>query len=888
MAASLAINNLIISCRGTNHQTFSKQSSSSDEELTHSIYSPAKRARKHGGRSNSSNDEKTADTDDERVSYHKIKKQRKFDPELWDNVVAENVSCLPTGIDGLCAYTIKCKATDKVKVIQTDGRKWKKSSATRWKNFGEMRYADCRGSYKCENIDCPYRVQYGVINRMQMKKREGVHVCGLCEDPAVFVECAARRYLQTGKKHIKVFHCGTHTCPVQEKPAKPAERVKEILQKNPDMKPAQVQSAFVLSALRSGEDWTTVVSEASQILDKKWIANQKQDLRKNTYPSGENFEALATFKEYCDKEDKLLVFKINDRRCNPDLPSYVFKTSKARMQIAENMNRDGKHFMSNEYCFFDGKVKRCRNYVTLTASTYYPLLKRQIVLAVMEAERENSENIEQFWTLFNEALKHATQNKDVVFNPIGWCVDMAGSNMNGLKVFGEDALQRIKSCEFHFKQNRNKMAQKLSSDEDSQEFKTLCDGLLLANIRETYDAAKDAVYQFINAKPERAFLSTWVDWWDHRRAFIFRAFSPSTEAPNMNLAEVIHASWAHRDRANLSLLDVAQADTRDSVLLEAELKAFEKGNMKGGVGPSYVERRERTHKKEVLRAAQVGKEISKLRGNLVDPSSGHRPPLAKTGNKKKRNNTRSTTGSDLYSNPTVPSAPQSCRSYTNPTCNSVPQEPHSNPTCHSVPLPHSNQTGHSVPLQHNIPTGHSVPLPHSNPTCHSVLLPHSNPTGHPVPLPHGNPTGHPVPLPHGNPTGHSVPLPHSNPNPASQHPTMWHSGLSPFPYELVILPNNVRVCYGCYAAFTDQYRNSPYNVVIKHCDRRFIRRDQASGQPIYSIDFQNTYYHLDRMHVRRKNPLFNDTVQVSIELYQSLDSAQSDYVSASGLQINLV
>ena len=42
------------------------------------------------------------------------------------------------------------------------------------------------------------------------------------------------------------------------------------------------------------------------------------------------------------------------------------------------------------------------------------------------------------------------------------------------------------------------------------------------------------------------------------------------------------------------------------------------------------------------------------------------------------------------------------------------------------------------------------------------------------------------------------------------------------------------------------------------------------------------------MHVRRKNPLFNDTVQVSIELYQSLDSAQSDYVSASGLQINLV
>ena len=98
-----------------------------------------------------------------------------------------------------------------------------------------------------------------------------------------------------------------------------------------------------------------------------------------------------------------------------------------------------------------------------------------------------------------------------------------GGVKHGLKAFGEDALQRIRSCEFHFERNRIKMAQKLSSDEDSQEFKTLCDGLLMANI--TYDAAKDAVYQFIDAKPERAFLSTWVDWWDHRRAFIFRAFS---------------------------------------------------------------------------------------------------------------------------------------------------------------------------------------------------------------------------------------------------------------------------------------------------------------------------------------------------------------------------
>ena len=44
-----------------------------------------------------------------------------------------------------------------------------------------------------------------------------------------------------------------------------ANRVEDILRKNPEMKPSQVQSAFVLSALRSGEDWNKVVNEASQI-----------------------------------------------------------------------------------------------------------------------------------------------------------------------------------------------------------------------------------------------------------------------------------------------------------------------------------------------------------------------------------------------------------------------------------------------------------------------------------------------------------------------------------------------------------------------------------------------------------------------------------------------
>ena len=291
-------------------------------------------------------------------------------------------------------------------------------------------------------------------------------------------------------------------------PEKPTERVREMLQKNPNLKPTQVQSAFVMASLRTGEGWDKVEKEAAQLLDRKWIANQKQSVKQSIHPSGENFEAVVKFKQYCDQKDNLFVYKINDRRGNPDMPSYVFKTNKEKMEMALSMDRDGDHFLKEEYCYFDGKVKRCRNFVTLTASTYHPMLKRQIPLAIMEAERENSECIGLFWGLFNEALRKTAGNSEANFNPKGWCTDMAGANMNGLKsVFGDEALHRIKSCEFHFKENRNKMARKLGG-ETGETFKQLCDELLSSSMEDTYVSAKKALEVFISESSERQFLSS--------------------------------------------------------------------------------------------------------------------------------------------------------------------------------------------------------------------------------------------------------------------------------------------------------------------------------------------------------------------------------------------
>lgn len=55
----------------------------------------------------------------------------------------------------------------------------------------------------------------------------------------------------------------------------------------------------------------------------------------------------------------------------------------------------------------------------------------------------------------------------------------------------------------------------------------------------------------------------------------------------MNQAGVIHAGWTHRDRANLSLLDVCHADMRDSLLLDIEIKNYRAVSAPGSKGPSF-------------------------------------------------------------------------------------------------------------------------------------------------------------------------------------------------------------------------------------------------------------------------------------------------------------
>lgn len=109
----------------------------------------------------------------------------------------------------------------------------------------------------------------------------------------------------------------------------------------------------------------------------------------------------------------------------------------------------------------------------------------------------------------------------------------------------------------------------------------------------------------------------------------------------------------------------------------------------------------------------------------------------------------------------------------------------------------------------------------------------------------------------------------------------WHSGMWPHPYYLVFLPTNVKKCYGCRRTFVKKYRQSPHNIVVKHVDRRVVRKD--GNTTVYNTDFTNAYYHPKLSHIKRKNPVFDGRVLIDPDTYQSINEGQREILKKNGL-----
>lgn len=106
-----------------------------------------------------------------------------------------------------------------------------------------MRFAYCKGSYECVQKQCPFKMEFGVTNTIQFEKEGGEMIYNGCGKVGEHVACSVRRYLSYRSKAVTVSHIGNHTCPVND-----VMSIEQIRRNQPNIKPSEVQSAFVMSA----------------------------------------------------------------------------------------------------------------------------------------------------------------------------------------------------------------------------------------------------------------------------------------------------------------------------------------------------------------------------------------------------------------------------------------------------------------------------------------------------------------------------------------------------------------------------------------------------------------------------------------------------------------
>ena len=281
-----------------------------------------------------------------RNDYSKI---QRITPSAWGKIKPRLVDIISPLVDGLCAFKIESISGTK------DDRNWAKDFATKWAGNSNVRYRNCKGSYICDNPLCHYYIQFKQQNGVNFDKQGA---CATCSAQGTFKPCKARRYVGKKGSMYMVYHIGNHDCNSNPKPSRPRDIVSQALSQDPMVKPCKIQSNFIISAIWNRGSWRNVLEK---------VSNEKVKQNKHIYNFGASFDAVIETKSYLNEKDKLLVYNIDESA------GTVFKTATAKMKMAQNLDMDKEHFLNKEYIFFDGKVKRTKNF---TASIYHSLLRK--------------------------------------------------------------------------------------------------------------------------------------------------------------------------------------------------------------------------------------------------------------------------------------------------------------------------------------------------------------------------------------------------------------------------------------------------------------------------------------------------------------------------------
>ena len=231
---------------------------------------------------------------------------------------------------------------------------------------------------------------------------------------------------------------------------------------------AKVGQAVAEGNIQEAQRRTMQLSYANVRSEKAKIAWKKN-------PDKHSLEAVGILKQATDKEDKYLIYQINNSQFNGQ-PNYVFKSSASMAQLAIDMDQNGpEHPLQAMKIHISMaatpdaqaiKLLHCL-YITRPCIIYLGLQQWKL-------EASSTKEISLFWELFNEILTEI-KGKNYKFNPKSIMVDENGANYCTIrKVFGlEFATSKVVSYQMHYKNDMSRASLKIG-DTYKDVFKNVC------------------------------------------------------------------------------------------------------------------------------------------------------------------------------------------------------------------------------------------------------------------------------------------------------------------------------------------------------------------------------------------------------------------------------
>lgn len=116
---------------------------------------------------------------------------------------------------------------------------------------------------------------------------------------------------------------------------------------------------------------------------------------------GHSFDAIATIKKAADKVDKFLIFRAEDGRLSGSENTFVFRSSREKVEMMYQMQQGSGSFLAEQYCFLDAEHDRVQKMKTINLSVEHPALKELVTLASMDCQSESTNTLSEFWSQVN-------------------------------------------------------------------------------------------------------------------------------------------------------------------------------------------------------------------------------------------------------------------------------------------------------------------------------------------------------------------------------------------------------------------------------------------------------------------------------------------------------